>query len=380
MDNPLLIGLTCGGAFLLAFLLFNHPVGSNTVANKWLAFFVATFACAMLEIFLFNLSLHIQYPVSFAFIEVVRLFSAPILYLSILFFTTPSKRFKPRDLWHFTPFAVLFLFQLINIGKEENFQFENELIQSLFLQALLLILPLQTLVYLFLSFRRLGQHQRNIEKVTSATEAVDLSWMKNFLLALVAVVLVWFNLAFFNITVLYRYTPLLYLVGLYCLAYFSLRQKEIFAFAPAQLAELEPIIGLNSSDKNQKQQRLSESMVSSLKVKLEQVMIYDKAFLENELSLPMLAQQVGVSAHELSYLINEAYGENFYAFVNRHRVAEAKRLLSSAQLEQLNMLGIAFKSGFNSKTTFNTAFKKQTGQSPTEFVKQSREQQQARNA
>ncbi|RDV12624.1 AraC family transcriptional regulator [Pontibacter diazotrophicus] len=380
MDNPLLIGLTCGGAFLLAFLLVNHPGRSNTVANRWLAFFVWTFACAMLEIFLHNLSLHVQYPTAFAFVEAVRFLSAPTLYLSILFFTTPSKRFKLQDLWHFAPFAFWILYQVVNVWRGENLRFDSELAQSAFLHIIRIVIPLQAVAYLFISFIRLRQHQRNIEKVASATKAVDLSWLRHFLLALVAVVLVWFNLAFFNITELFSYTPFLYLAGLYSLAYFSLRQKEVFSFAPAQLAELEPIIGSAGSDKNEKQKRLSESMVQSLQVKLEQVMQYDKAFLENELSLPVLAHKVGVSAHELSYLINEVYGENFYAFVNRHRVEEAKRLLSSTQHDQLNMLGVAFQAGFNSKTTFNTAFKKLTRQSPTEFVKQSLQQQQAKNA
>lgn len=380
MDNPLLIGLTCGGAFLLAFLLFNHPIRSNTVANKWLAFFVGTFAFAMLEIFLHNLSLHHQHPTAFVFVEAVRFLSAPALYLSILFFTTPSKRFEAKDLWHFTPFAFWLLFQAVNIWRGENLRFGNEMAQSAFVFVIQLVIPLQTVIYLFLSFRRLQQHQLNLKKVTSATEGVDLSWLRNFLLALVAVVLVWLNLAFFNITGLIRYTPFLYLGGLYCLAYFSLRQKEIFAFAPAQLAELEKVIGAASSEKSEKQQRLSESMVRSLKVKLEQVMQYEKAYMENELSLPVLAHKVGISAHELSYLINEVYGENFYAFVNRHRVEEAKRLLSSMQHTQLNMLGVAYQAGFNSKTTFNTAFKKQTGLSPTEFLKQARQQQQAKSA
>lgn len=94
--------------------------------------------------------------------------------------------------------------------------------------------------------------------------------------------------------------------------------------------------------------------------------------MDNELSLPLLAQKTGISAHELSYLINEVYRENFYAFVNKYRVQEAKKILLSHKLGQLNMLGIAYQAGFNSKTTFNTAFKKWTGQTPTEFLQSSK--------
>ncbi len=98
-------------------------------------------------------------------------------------------------------------------------------------------------------------------------------------------------------------------------------------------------------------------------------MQYEKVYLDNELSLPQLSEKMSISPQDLSYLINEACGENFFSFINRHRVEEAKRLLLSEKYDQLNILGIAYQAGFNSKTTFNTTFKKQVGLSPSDFVK-----------
>jgi AraC-like DNA-binding protein len=74
-----------------------------------------------------------------------------------------------------------------------------------------------------------------------------------------------------------------------------------------------------------------------------------------------------LSPHELSYLINVGFENNFYNFVNSYRVEESKTLLTSPKHQHLSMLGIAFEAGFNSKTAFYTAFKKMTGVSPTEF-------------
>lgn len=76
---------------------------------------------------------------------------------------------------------------------------------------------------------------------------------------------------------------------------------------------------------------------------------------------------MGLSVHELSALINEGFGENFAQFVNRHRVEESKTLLLSEKCAHLSMVGIAFEAGFNSKTAFNTAFKKLVGVSPTAY-------------
>jgi len=71
----------------------------------------------------------------------------------------------------------------------------------------------------------------------------------------------------------------------------------------------------------------------------------------------------------LSWLLNNEYHLNFFQFINRYRILEVKRALLSGRHKQLNILGIAFNSGFNSKTTFNTAFKKETDLSPTEFIR-----------
>jgi AraC-like DNA-binding protein len=103
-------------------------------------------------------------------------------------------------------------------------------------------------------------------------------------------------------------------------------------------------------------------------------MEHDKLFLDNELGLPGIAEKLGISIHDTSYLINEVTGSNFYNFVNKYRVEEAKNLLASASLEKLNILGIAFAAGFNSKTAFNTAFKKWTGVSPSEYAKEQKKQ------
>jgi AraC-like DNA-binding protein len=95
----------------------------------------------------------------------------------------------------------------------------------------------------------------------------------------------------------------------------------------------------------------------------------EKMYLANDLSLPKLAKRMEASCNESSFVINELYGDNFYNFVNKYRIEEAKMLLLSEKYNRLNILGIAYESGFNSKTTFNTTFKKYTGVSPTDFVK-----------
>ena len=96
----------------------------------------------------------------------------------------------------------------------------------------------------------------------------------------------------------------------------------------------------------------------------------ERLFLDNELGLPELAKEMYISSHDLSYLLNEGFGMNFFQFINTYRVNEAKQLMLSDKHRHLNLLGIAYSAGFNSKTTFNTAFKKETGLSPSQFIQQ----------
>lgn len=145
-----------------------------------------------------------------------------------------------------------------------------------------------------------------------------------------------------------------------------MKQKEIFHFP---LREKEQIKSVFADREPIKQERLSTAEIELLSDQLKQLMNTEKCFLNPDLELPTLASKINLTPHELSYLLNKGLHCNFFELVNSYRVEEAKRLLLSNQHNHLNILGIAYESGFNSKTTFNTAFKKVTGLSPSQFKK-----------
>jgi AraC-like DNA-binding protein len=90
-------------------------------------------------------------------------------------------------------------------------------------------------------------------------------------------------------------------------------------------------------------------------------------YLQMDLTLGDLAEAIGATPRDLSEAINGEGGVTFYDFVNNYRVAAARQLLLDEPGEKV--LSVAFRSGFNSKSTFNKAFKAETGQSPSEFRK-----------
>jgi AraC-like DNA-binding protein len=99
-------------------------------------------------------------------------------------------------------------------------------------------------------------------------------------------------------------------------------------------------------------------------------MTEDKLYLNSDLTLRNLANHLDIHPNQLSWLINDQYNKNFKEFINSYRVDHFKQLVKTSTEKQLYLIGLAYESGFNSKTAFNAFFKKHTGITPSQFVKQ----------
>ena len=147
--------------------------------------------------------------------------------------------------------------------------------------------------------------------------------------------------------------------------YFALKQKEIFLVDKKEVDKI-----LEDEIIEEVPSLIPYPELEVHKKRVIQLMTEEEPFLQQELGLADLAKMVDLSPHDLSHLLNKGFGKNFYAFVNHYRVEAAKKMLLNKEFDHLNVLGIAFEAGFNSKTTFNTFFKKSTGLTPSEFIKQ----------
>jgi AraC-like DNA-binding protein len=112
---------------------------------------------------------------------------------------------------------------------------------------------------------------------------------------------------------------------------------------------------------------LTDTQKKLLLSKLDELMHSEKMFINDKLTLENVAIKLQTNTKYISQIINETYNKNFYNYINTFRVEEAKRLLALEENQKYSILGIAQSSGFVSKSAFNVAFKKQTGQTPSEF-------------
>ncbi|MEO1419037.1 MAG: helix-turn-helix domain-containing protein [Bacteroidota bacterium] len=149
------------------------------------------------------------------------------------------------------------------------------------------------------------------------------------------------------------------------LGYYAFAHPEMFQFSPidpqpveTSVVELEPPKSIRKDDFEEK-----------WKEKVTQYMETEKAYLRPKITLSEVAEAIGTNTHELSRTINEGFEMNFNEFINNYRVKEFQNRLANNEHASHTLLALALEVGFNSKTAFNRAFKKITGQTPREYVK-----------
>jgi AraC-like DNA-binding protein len=123
----------------------------------------------------------------------------------------------------------------------------------------------------------------------------------------------------------------------------------------------------DSSNARYAKSGLGEDRAEEAAARLLKIMEEERAYTDSGLTLPHLAGLVGVTPHNLSEVINTRFQQNFFDFVNSYRLRQVQADLNDPAKQHLTVLAIAFDAGFNSKTSFNTIFKKHLGMTPSEF-------------
>lgn len=360
--------LATGGLLLLVFLLKTQPAKSNPKATNRLTLFIFLLTCVFLQECFQILSLESIHLYWEEGSNLLIFALSPVLYLSAVCFVNPQRRLLWKEYLHFLP-SVLYLilpFLMVSLVGLQNFQ---QFLQSNAADidlTMLAILLCQIVLYILLSLLLIRRHRRNIALFASSTHQIDLAWLEHFLYGVVLLALLWAGELFFPFLRTYVYFG--YFVAVYYLAFFALHQKEIFPFSQKETNEIVNLIEKGLFQK-EKTRLLDVNQLQGYKAQLMELMNTEKPHLDQELSLPKLAKMMGLTSHELSFLLNEGFEENFYKFVNHYRVEVSKELLTNPRFSHFNMLGVAFEAGFNSKTAFNTVFKKITGQTPSGFRK-----------
>lgn len=310
-------------------------------------------------------------------LQAVMLFSLLILFGPLYFLYVKTlvtgKKSGSRELIHFIPF-LLFQFYLLNrliIGELKGINLEHSHTDSnmpVLFAFFLLLTALSGPVYFLMSINLFKRLKSSLSNNYSSLE-VDPLWLRklSFIFGIVWTILIliavihhlfgMFSLSFCTDGLALSLAVLIILLG-----YFGIRQNEIFVekIASKQPFVTEPVKKYASSD-------LKYDEAKVLEEKLNDYMNINKPWLDPEITLPKLSEQLGVSSHHISRVINENLNSTFFDMINKKRVEEVINKLNDPEYCHYSLLGIAMESGFNSKTAFNRLFKKYTGDTPSSF-------------
>jgi len=230
--------------------------------------------------------------------------------------------------------------------------------------ALFYILYLQIFCYGVISTNLLRSHAKSTLQIFAGDRKQSLLWLyylcaAYFLMWVVDMLTTSLNLLGKGPGLdVYQYYLLLESVLVITMAIFAIKQPKI----------LYPmIIAANIENKKYYTSQFGAEVSSQLKIQLDSIMEEQQPVLDSELNLQLLADTLCISSHELSQLLNQTYGLNFYDFVNRARVDITRKMLREEKFNHQPIMDIAFQAGFTNKTTFNRAFKKHTGETPSVY-------------
>ncbi len=225
--------------------------------------------------------------------------------------------------------------------------------------------------YVHLSFMALRRHRAKVERAFADLMGKDLAWLNYMLGAfifLVAISLLLYVAALRHPDYQHQLTLLnlgMLSVFILTISFYAFHQHTLFDYAGSRAAaeSLEAVV--EDGPKYEKSGMRPEE-AAEISAKIE-AFIAAKGYLNPNLTLGSMAEDIGVFPHKISEVLSKYRDTSFYDLINRHRVEDIKQAIHDPARSHLTILSIAFDFGYNSKSTFNAAFKKFTGMTPSAF-------------
>jgi AraC-like DNA-binding protein len=370
--------------FLLTLILWK--VKNNKTALNWLSAILITISSCLIGRIFYDKTLFPSYPKIAIVSDGMLFIYGPLLYWYVRSIFIDELIRVNRVASHFI-IAVLHFFWLSQFLIRSN----HDIITIPFSELEQIVSRLTEIfswlhisIYLFLSIKIFTKYFKESKNILSNVPTLD--FLRYFfginILALlfwfVGFVLVYFKSDSNSIIFSYNSIWILLTFSVYMISYYAISSHQIFRINPEINGEPQIISDttriyepkeLNQS-KTITNSLISDNRIIEFAEKLNLFMEREKPFLDANLTLPILASKLDCSIHFLSKVINDHFQKNFFDFVNEYRVNYFISLLQNPKNKQYTLLSLGFESGFNSKSTFNVAFKKVTGKTPTALLKE----------
>lgn len=359
-------------SFFLGIMLFSKK--NKNLSDKILAFWLFIIGLHLLSYFIYSQGYWEKYPHLIGVTAPFPFFYGPFLYLYVLYSFKNQKNIQKLEYLHFSPIIISYIYMLpfyFGYTVQEKIQVDKGLVEdySMFSNLLLIGFIVSGISYTILTYFKLIQHKKLLDDNFSLHSRIKLNWLRNSLLCFLGVfvsatiIIVLREILHyqfpFNADIFFYSFIVLFVVYI---GYSGIRQQNLFSN--------------NLSDKNllfetkieseYKKSGLKSDIANSKHRDLLKFMKTEKPYLNPKLTLSELAESLDISSNYLSQIINQYEKVNFHDFVNIYRVNE---FIERAQTNKnFNYLVNAFDSGFNSKSSFNSVFKKLKETTPSQYL------------
>ena len=293
----------------------------------------------------------------------------PLLYLYVVSIIRPNFRLNTRHWLHRLPLVIYFIFLFAAYYCQDHVV-KRQVIGLYLFDLNWQFVTMDTLikssrfVYLILSIYLINKYREQLKDSKSNIENIDLTWLKILVLGFALVTLVGVVLSLSKVVNLFHPVDVSLQIFLGLTTYYADLVLVCFLlfFSAVNISSVEKVKEQVKS--SYEDYKADEEYVG----RVVKFMDEEKPYLKSNITLDALSEMLDVPARELTALLNGHFKMNYYEFINNYRIKEAKEILRANKEQTISDVFLAV--GFNSKSVFNTFFKKDTGMTPSEFRKQ----------
>jgi AraC-like DNA-binding protein len=383
-------------------LLFRKGIINENVSDKWLGVFLLLCSFYIAPWMLGFAGWYDHQPLRDIMFYVpmqLLFFIGPVIFFYVQSLLNPSFRFGKKEWLHLLPGILYLLFSVVMVVTDKlvlkKYYFLENQIDPEFDAWYQYMGFISMFLYFLISLRYYNLYKKLMQQVVSYADMVLFKWVRNFLyafLVMLIIKLLFYAGSFFPTFQKMQYYGPWWEYFSFAIVYYYIaitgHANSIETKVPFKLNLLnnKPTLLLNASANKsnennfiedaevieiineQVEKKEDEGLLAEWKPKILSLLQNERVYEDPELSLTQMAKQLKTNPSIISKTINQGFQLNFNDFINNYRIEAVKEKLKAGEQKTQTLLGIAYDCGFNSKATFNRAFKKVTGSSPKEWT------------
>ncbi|NMH28172.1 helix-turn-helix transcriptional regulator [Flavobacterium silvaticum] len=359
-NSIILAGILQGFVFG-AVILFSPKY--KAPATRWLGLLIAIFSLNNLQYYLGNARIITSDQLYTLVFIPFQLLSGPLILFYGLRLIYPDRRITRKNYMMLIPFLVGFTYSSIyktyrgmGLYDEAYFRFSTYVLAGIELFSILF--DISIVLYLIGQIRKVSKHEAPMQTVRP-----ELGWFRSILWSFFGLSFVWLAVTLLALNAIGNWWYIIWIaisVMIYWLGHIG-----VYKFGVQEERKKIRTFRIEHTRETVYEKPQSETIASFIRF-----VNTGKRYLDPNLTLDLVADELKISKTHLSRLINSELETGFPDYVNNLRIEEAKSYLTNPDFENYTLIAIGLEAGFSSKTTFNQTFKKVTGQTPSEYKSQ----------